>query len=413
MATIPTGQLERELRKLYIQWVMGLSPNANMDNEIRSFQRRSEALIQRMGGQIARLGAYADFPAPRLLELSPYAGKVYDQMQLAAIRAGLATGINSRETARVMLRAGLDQSYRRLERLARTETVSAYWKNAFDSVRDLPDIVMLWGSEDGPRTCQWCRERDGLVMDSADLRDHPNGRCTPIPTLRSRVQYRGSISRDNQIYHDADWDRTTRPTPLQPVDVEPDGSFTSSWDIDSPDTAARAAAAEIERQRLFDLRNGLDRDTVDSLKYYVGSGYNNMNRYLRNPEGVRVSKSMARDLEGMDRAMEAGALTQETSLFRALTTYEGGWDPSSMRVGDMFADAAYLSTSTSREAIQEVIKQTGGDHTAWTFVIRAPAGTRAAAGSVYENEIILNRGSIQRVAKIDTENRIIYTEVQP
>lgn len=206
MPTIPTGELERELRKLYLSYVYGLAfDSTNLQARTASFQRKAIELIERLGGNVARLGALGDFPAPRSLDLSPWAGTFYVEAQQAAIQAGITVGINSREVARAMFRAGLDKSFRRLERLARTETTNAYWKNAFDSVADLPALVMLWGSEDGPRTCAWCRERDGLVMDSASLRDHPNGRCTPIPTLRSRVQYRGSISPDNQIYWDPTW----------------------------------------------------------------------------------------------------------------------------------------------------------------------------------------------------------------
>lgn len=210
MPTIPTGALERELRKMYLRWINGLAFDSNdLYHKLASFDRRALALIETMGGQAASLGSYADFPVPRTLDMSPYAGKIYVEMQQAAISASITVGLNSREAARAMFRAGLDKSFRSLERLARTETVSAYWKNAWNSINDLPQLVMLWGSEDGPRTCQWCRERDGLVMDSPNLRDHPNGRCTPIPTLRSRVAYRGSISPDGQIYWDPSWARST------------------------------------------------------------------------------------------------------------------------------------------------------------------------------------------------------------
>lgn len=225
MPTIPTGEMEAELKKLYLRWVMGLDmDDSNVTGRIDDFRRSSEALIAKMGGRVASLGALADFPTPKLLELSPYAGKIYQGMQTAAIQAGILTGISSKEAARGMFRAGMDKSYRQLERLARTETTNAYWKNAFDSVADLPAIVMLWGSEDSKRTCEWCRERDGLVMDSPNLRDHPNGRCTPIPTLRSMVDYRGSISPDGQIYHDADWNKpkvvAAQPSKAETVEVE-------------------------------------------------------------------------------------------------------------------------------------------------------------------------------------------------
>lgn len=228
MPTIPTGELEREMRKRYLRFISGLSMDAkNLDQKLRDFEAAQMALIERLGGRTAMLGALGDFPAPKSLDLSPYAGTVYDEMQTTAIRAGIIAGSSSREAAQAMFRAGMDKSYRKLERLARTETVQAYWKNAWGSIADLPALVMLWGSEDGPRTCQWCKERDGLVMDGPGLRDHPNGRCTPIPTLRSQVQYRGSISQDGQIYHDPAW---KKPQLIQPAPARVEKTFSEIFE---------------------------------------------------------------------------------------------------------------------------------------------------------------------------------------
>lgn len=226
MPTIPTGELERELRKLFLRFINGLAfDSSNLQDRTAAFERNAFELIARMGGRVSMLGALADFPAPKYLDLSPFAGTVYDQVQLAAIQAGLVAGNSAVDTAQAMFRAGLGKSLNVLTRLARTETVQAYWKNAWGSIADLPALVMVWGAEDGPRTCAWCRERDGLVMDGPNLRDHPNGRCTPIPTLRSQVKYRGSISVDGSIYHDPHWQRTqderfqAQPTPFREESV--------------------------------------------------------------------------------------------------------------------------------------------------------------------------------------------------
>jgi hypothetical protein len=226
MATIPTGEMERELRKRYLRFVSGLTmDSANLTEQLAQFEADQFALIESMGGRTASLGALGDFPAPKSLDLSPWTGTVYQEMQTTAIKAGIIAGSSSLEAAQAMFRAGMDKSFHKLERLARTETTNAYWKNAWGSIADLPLLVMIWSSEGGPRTCAWCRERDGLVMDGPDLRDHPSGRCTPIPTLRSQVQYRGSISRDGQMYHDAAWKKTQDARIVnQPVvfrDVEP------------------------------------------------------------------------------------------------------------------------------------------------------------------------------------------------
>lgn len=206
MGTVPTDKLERELRKLYLVWLAGLP--RHMDDTsayIDKFKRDSTLLIARLGGQAASLGALADFPVPKLLELSPVAGVVYDQMKQSAIQAGIAAGLQATDIARQMLNAGLDKGFRRLNRLARTETVSAYWKNQWDSVADLPDIVMVWGSETSKRTCDYCLSRDGLVVEDPNIRDHPNGRCTLIPTLRSAVKYKGTLQPDGSVDMDPRW----------------------------------------------------------------------------------------------------------------------------------------------------------------------------------------------------------------
>lgn len=206
MATVPTGKLERELRGLYLRWVDGI-PNHSTDLEayVERFRRDSTKLINQLGGQVARLGVAADFPAPKELALSPVLDHVYDTMKQVAIQQGVATGANARVIAAAMQSAGLDQSYNKLERLARTEVVSAYWQNQWDEAEDL-GLVMLWSSENGPRTCPWCLAKHGLLVKQKTVRDHPNGRCTLVAKLPNRVPLRGK-SRNPQFLR-KEWDGT-------------------------------------------------------------------------------------------------------------------------------------------------------------------------------------------------------------
>lgn len=206
MATVPTNRLERELRKLYLRWLAGMSRQQDIAAYLVEFETKSRALIKRLGGQAASLGALTDFPVPKTLELSPHAGTIYREMEQAAISASITAGLNSRDAARQMLNAGLDKGYRRLERLARTETVSAYWKNSWDSVANLP-VVMLWSAEHGPKTCDWCLSREGLVVSDPNIRDHPNGRCTLVAKLASRVNYKGTLQQDGSVDYDPDWNK--------------------------------------------------------------------------------------------------------------------------------------------------------------------------------------------------------------
>lgn len=205
MATVPTGTLERELRKLYLRWLMGLSAQQDVTAYIALFEQQSRALIGRLGGHAASLGALADFPVPKYLDLSPVAGVIYSQMEQAAIQAGLMAGLASRDVARQLLLSGLGKGFNRLTRLARTETTNAYWRNTWDSTRDLPGIVLLWSSETTKRTCDWCKDRDGLVVEDPNIRDHPNGRCTLVPKTRSLVRYRGTLQPDGSVYMDPRW----------------------------------------------------------------------------------------------------------------------------------------------------------------------------------------------------------------
>lgn len=241
MGTVPTGQLERKLRGLYLRFVSGLKPDdPDVQDKIASFGRQAEALIAKEGGNIARLGAVAGFPAPKLLQLSPYVGKVYDQMQLATVQAGLAAGQGSKAIAQAMFKNGMDKSYRRLERLARTEVTSAYWKNTWDSTATLPGIVLVWSSETSPRTCHWCQERDGLVVDDPNIRDHPNGRCTLVPMARSLVEYRGTLQRDGSVVKDPNWGRDR--VQAAPVEI-PTPSLDATPNPAAPSVAQPAQAS--------------------------------------------------------------------------------------------------------------------------------------------------------------------------
>lgn len=360
MPTIPTGQLERELRALYLRWVMGLSvDSAHMDVKIKSFQSQSEALIARLGGRVAALGALGDFPAPKLLELSPFAGKIYDEMQLATIQAGMLTGLSSKEAAQAMFRAGMDKSYRKLERLARTETTNAYWQNAFNSIADLPALVMVWGSEDGPRTCPWCRERDGMVIDGSGVRDHPNGRCTPIPTLRSQVDYKGSVSQDGSIFWDEAWGNAQPASVAAPVTTEPDFSQLSGQD-NLPNLKAIATEAEAE-----------------AAEFYTLSGYTRMNDALR---GLRTDPDIMVQAAQLKGALDRASLAEDAVLWRRTGADAFGLkNPSQAKtlVGKTFREDGFMSTSYG-EGVTGNRLLNREDPGRIAMRVHAPAGTKGA-----------------------------------
>lgn len=371
MATVPTGKMERELRRLYMQWVNQLPQNERrLHKYVASFQEKSMKLIEKMGGDIARLGALAGFPAPRELDLSPHIGTIYSDMELAAIKAQISLGLNPLDTARALQRAGVDKSFRRLERLARTETVSAYWKNAWDSIDGL-GLVMVWGAENGPRTCQWCHDRDGMVMDSPDLRDHPNGRCTPLPTHPSQVDYKGSVRADGQIYQDPEWNKPISKS------VTPD-SIRSAADMGADVQAATAS--------------------------YTSTDFSWINKYLRGERGYdKLSDDMLNTISVLDKAIDGSKLPKGTALIRAehddmILDRLGikdirSFDPSSVK-GKSWVEDAFTSTSLDGLALTghaaEVL-----DRRRVLLKIETHAGAKGISTGVADgsNEVVLKRGT--------------------
>lgn len=421
MPTIPTGQMERELRALYLRWLSGVSVDSkDLNGKIASFQRQSQALISKLGGQVARLGALGDFPAPKVLDLSPYAGKIYDSMQQAAIQAAIGIGISSKETARAMFNAGMDKSYRRLERLARTETTNAYWKNAFDSVADLPALVMLWGAEDGPRTCAWCRERDGLVLDSPNLRDHPNGRCTPIPTLRSAVQYRGSISPDGQIYFDDRWNKATpsksvtpQPTPLQ--DVSTDLGQAQPAPVPPTDPRVIKSMKDMDDFGKGMVSPGSISPTAKSWvdDYIAGTAYQTnavlrgQKEYLGRAIDARTKAYVKKTTKTADDLFAKSLVPEDVKVVRAVRVDAfGGEDKLRELVGGIYQDKGYMSTSLADKVSSSVYSVAD----AVEMEITVPKGTKALymAGDSYlrsERELLLNRGTNLAVESVTYDER--------
>lgn len=408
------------MRKRYLRFISGLSMDSkNLSERLRDFEAAQLDLIERMGGRTAALGALGDFPAPKSLDLSPWQGTVYNEMQTTAIQAGIIAGSSSKEAAQQMFRAGMDKSYRKLERLARTETTNAYWKNAWGSIADLPALVMVWGSEDGPRTCAWCRERDGLVMDGPGLRDHPNGRCTPIPTLRSDVQYRGSISIDGRIYHDRSWKKTqdarvtsqpTAPTEAKaamapkavPSVAAPKPRVIKSVkDMDdfakgmpAPSTLTKGAAQAMD-------------DYAKGTAYTANAVLRGQKTYRGRPIDARTKAYTKKFTKEVDAMMDASTIPQDVRVVRAVQADAfGGIDELQKLVGGIYQDKGYMSTSLAEKVSSNIYNVKD----AIDMEITVPKGTRALymAGESYlrsERELLLDRGTRLAVQSVNYDER--------
>lgn len=404
MPTIPTGEMERELRKLYLRWISGLSyDSSDLSGKIDSFQAQSEELMAAMGGRTAALGSLGDFPVAQRLELSPYAGKIYDDMQQAVIQAGIIAGLNSTDVARQMFRNGMDKSFNRLNRLARTETTNAYWKNSFDSIAHLPALVMVWGSEDGPRTCAWCRERDGMVMSSTGVRDHPNGRCTPIPTLRSMVEYRGSVDGSGRIYQDPDWNKPklNQPMPIQDAQADLTGDKPAPVPPTDPRTIKSMKDMDDFGKGMIDP-TGVGPASKDWVEGYIqGTAYQTnavlrgQSTYLNKPIDARTKAYVKKNTKTADGLFDKSLVPEDVKVVRAVRMDAfGGEDKLRNLAGTVYQDKGYMSTSLADKVSSSIYSV--ADSVDMEIVV--PKGTRALymAGNSYlrsERELLLDRGT--------------------
>jgi hypothetical protein len=445
--------MERELRKAYLQWLAGIdSHQDDLNGYINTFDKKSRAIIAHYGGHAASLGALADFPVPKTLELSPVANVVYDQMKQAAIKASITAGLNSKDAARQMLHVGLDTSYRRLERLARTETVSAYWKNQWDSVADLPLIVMVWSSEESHRTCDWCISRDGLVVEDSNIRDHPNGRCTLIPTLRSAVQYKGTLQPDGSVDMDPRWaqqrvagakaqasagptteeqrdplsGKTNPAAPSQALPVHASqGVPTVEIKTNIKPAAIQPVHAPAPRviKTMKDMDNFATGMPVPSTltpkaaqvldEYAKGTAYT-ANAVLRGQKTFRGRAIDARTktytkgfTKDMDKMMDASVIPEDVRVVRAVQADAfGGIDKLQELVGGIYQDKGYMSTSLAEKVNSAVYNVKD----AIDMEITVPKGTRAVymAGESYlrsERELLLDRGTRLAVQSVTYDER--------
>lgn len=191
MATVPTSTMEDELRAYYLRWLAGLDSVAEDDMQayIDEFERNCTAIINKYGTQAVATASDPRFPPPQVIPLDVDSSDVIADVRLLAIQAGIGAGLNARDVAMQMFKQGMDAKFSNLERLARTETVHAYWNHQWKQVDGL-GLVMVWSSEESKRTCPYCLAKDGLVVKQQSIRDHPNGRCTLLPTLPSDVPLR-------------------------------------------------------------------------------------------------------------------------------------------------------------------------------------------------------------------------------
>lgn len=423
MGTVPTDRMEDELRAYYVLWAERIAELTTGDRDdlmfrFEVFKDHSQEIIKKRGGKAARAGVAADFPAPKELELSTHTDTVYDELALAVIRAGLYTGVNARETATALFRAELDPKFSNLERLARTETVSAYWKNQWDEAEDL-DLIMVWSPEHGSRTCDVCLGRDGLVVKSKTIRDHPNGRCTLLPTLPQDLDYKGTLLSDGSVTYDPILAnmakrnnkitaRLSKLSKKQGTGLPPNLVPTKQ-----PTMPAAESFAEFKYEQLNEARRWVDDNMVadteysarerKSIRQYTTAYYTVLNGGLRYPDRP-LSDTDWLYITAIDSAMERSPIKQDITLHRvADTSAFGGITDLTKLAGRQFDDKGYLSTAIVPDTFM------GNNGSDVNMRINVPAGSKALwvdpmSDAQGEMEVLLPRDSRFDVKTVEEVN---------
>ena len=295
MGTVPTGSMESKLRAYYLEWIADLPNQPDIQRYLQEFRQRSLNIINTSGGKISRMGARAGFPAPKMLDLSLVAGHIYDEMQVTAIKAGIASGVGANTIAGAMFKAGMGKSFRDLVRLARTETTSAYWKNQWDSVAGM-GLVMVWEPENGARTCSSCLAKAGLIVDSPAVRDHPNGRCTLIPSLPEEVGIRGKGPNPRFDRGISEWNAQDTPKQVQRI-------FGHGLD--------RALVADVTVQQALTLMVGQGWTTGQAFKYLWSTwGSKGATWDISRGESTQIRRALSHYAQELWEGLDTGSTDQ-------------------------------------------------------------------------------------------------------
>lgn len=194
------AQIERELRRFAD--VADGSTIALQRQAVEAARRHSAELVDLAAGT-RPVGVAVPFdvlPRDALQDLIGFAGdgsplrvlygeigggvaeRVVDQFA-----AALTVGLGPRETARI-LRREFGTGLARALTIARTETLRAYREAAHRNYEANADVLegWVWHAKLDTRTCAACWARHGTLYPLEErLNDHPNGRCAPVPRVKS------------------------------------------------------------------------------------------------------------------------------------------------------------------------------------------------------------------------------------
>ena len=204
--------------------------------------------------------------------------------------------------------------------------------------------------------------------------------------------------------------------------VDPDGSPAPALrELDPADRDDKVVFAEDQISQRSWQRNVLDRqevwaeeltaEEVQAMQDYAGTGnYRTVNAGLREGRLEEMSEDTRAIVDNLDSAIEKSELRGDPDLDGALIVYRSFDDPELMSrlaagediIGDVLTDAAYVSTSASKNIAESFLFETatGAPISGPRIIaeIELPPGTKgavldAAGLGAGEREVLLPRGS--------------------
>lgn len=407
-ASLVVSQYEDELLKLVL------------DKDTMKALAKSEA-------QRAASGLEAALKRMQGTSYIPLSEQIYKTKQLSSgwvdnlINKGLALGWSQRELANELRKSispnvpgGVSYA---ANRTARTEINNAYHASAAEryansAIVDGVDWNLSSSHPEGD-ICDTLADESPYDKKNVPQKPHPFCYCFLTPALPTEDEFM-----ENLFSGKYDGDDPTSQALQESIKL-------TEKDITDGMAAAEAQRKAFERGHFdrkgnFNKANGWDSETQKAWTSYIEMGHKDMNAFLRNPSAF--AEEMANDPFWIELADKESKLvaelisknqtTRDMVVGRGVTT-SPGFDPSKLKPGELFADPAFLSTTTNMDEALNFAAGRGreGAGEGWTFITKVPKGTNAIDGADYQSEIVFGPGQLQRVTSIDADNRIIYTEM--
>lgn len=130
-----------------------------------------------------------------------------------------------------------------------------------------------------------------------------------------------------------------------------------------------------------------------ALDNYTSSGYITINDHLRH--NTDVYANVSRDISALRDAIDRSSVPNNIIVYRGVR--QPFLDSLRARVGDVFTDAGFVSTTFDKDLA------VGRSYRQGYIELRVPQGTRGGIGSFSESELILQSGTKFRIVSVDSD----------